>query len=297
MNLDAALLGKIDDYLSGKLPPDEAAALKQQAANDPEVAETIEFVRLEREGMELILEENLRDKMEKWEEELPPQGPRYGWILGAALVLLTAVAVWQWNLRSHEGMPTPPPSSAPTNTAPPPGQIDVPIAQEPEKQPGQDQSQQPKNSPTGSRYLALAQATYRSPDFSNVRKGSSDAGAPPSVTQQAAALFMEKKYLQAVGTLDSIPAAQRTDALKIRAHAFFNLKNYDLAADDFQALSTDGGRYRGDADWHLLLCHLARLPQKQVEFDALLRKMLDPKQPHPLASKAADLQKRVSVGK
>ncbi len=300
MNLDASFLDKIDDYLSGKLPPDEAMALEQKSAVDPETAEAIEFMRLEREGMELILEERLREKMGGWEEELPTPKTnlsRYGWVLGAAFALLIAVAVWRWAASDPQTISAPDPAKTPANTVPAPGQPDAPIAQQPDNQiptqapPGQ------KPSSKENRYLALAQASYQSPDFSNIRKGGADASGSPSLIEQAAAFYIQKKFALAAQTLDSIPPNQRTDALKIRAHAFFNLKNYNLAAVEFEDLTKTGGRYRNDAEWHLLLCYLALLPAEQARFDTLLRKIRDPQQSHPFADKATALQKVLAAGR
>ncbi len=307
MNLDATLLDKIDDYLSGKLPPEEAAALEQQAANDAETAEAIEFVRLEREGMELILEERLRERMGAWEQELPAEKTRglsrYGWFLGAALMLLTAFALGWWAAGQSRKMPR---EVSPNEhrqdsliAAQRNSLIAAALMEERAAKAREDSIRQqvPKTTPPENRYLALAQEAYKVPDLSGIRKGGGDVSSPLSLTQRAAAFFIEKKYVLAAQTLDSIPAPQRTDALKIRAHAFFNLKKYDLAATDFQALAADGGRYSGDADWHLLLCHLARLPQEQAEFDALLRKMLDPANKHPWREKAAMLKAAMLTGK
>ena len=63
MNRDELLFDKIESYLRGKLPPAEAAAFEAELAADPELAALVKTQRLEREGLEWLVERDLMAKM------------------------------------------------------------------------------------------------------------------------------------------------------------------------------------------------------------------------------------------
>ncbi len=75
MKNDEQLFFKIEDYLTGKLSPEEAAVLERDIANDSELAETVEMHRFEREAMEHLTGENLRAKIKDWEASPPLKRP------------------------------------------------------------------------------------------------------------------------------------------------------------------------------------------------------------------------------
>jgi hypothetical protein len=69
---DQRRFDKIEKYLRGKLRPEEAAAFETEVANDPELAALVQQHRLERQGVELLVEQDLLAKMRRWELDAPP---------------------------------------------------------------------------------------------------------------------------------------------------------------------------------------------------------------------------------
>jgi anti-sigma factor RsiW len=70
---EEALNEKIETYLRGKLNPEDAQKLEADMAHNSQLAELVEKLRFEKEGREVIIENDLRAKMAQWlKDEIAP---------------------------------------------------------------------------------------------------------------------------------------------------------------------------------------------------------------------------------
>ncbi|HRI60046.1 MAG TPA: hypothetical protein PK228_09995 [Saprospiraceae bacterium] len=107
---DELLFDKIEAYLRGKLPPADVAAFEAEIAADPELAALVNTHRLERQGLEWLVERDLMAKMNGWDREISgsssssssdaTQPERDGTILNrpipASSLRVTFVRRWRW---------------------------------------------------------------------------------------------------------------------------------------------------------------------------------------------------------
>ncbi len=140
-------------------------------------------------------------------------------------------------------------------------------------------------------YLALAESFYSPYSVSSLRKDQKNelAGSAFELARQA---YIDKKWELVIQILDHPEQDLRTESLKLRSHALFQLRQFEKAAEDFKELSDGFSFYKYDAEWNQLLCYLALMPEKTVAFEALLHKILD-NADHPFREKALKIQKEV----
>ncbi len=107
---------KIEDYLLGRLPPDEAARLEVDMAADPALAEQVALQRLGLMGMQRLTAAGMGAKFDQWDADMdapvttasPPAGAStparnpWIWVTAALLLLLTAGAFWHFGQMRRE---------------------------------------------------------------------------------------------------------------------------------------------------------------------------------------------------
>lgn len=88
---------KIEAYLKGQLDAKEKAAFEQKMATDSNLQEEVALHRLEQQSMELLVEKDIRGKMQKWKTESKEvtQAPKRNtivrlgpWLAAATVALL-----------------------------------------------------------------------------------------------------------------------------------------------------------------------------------------------------------------
>jgi tetratricopeptide (TPR) repeat protein len=100
------LFDKIEAYLNNALSPDDKKAFEAEIDRDEDVAMAVAMHRLEHEGMERILENELRENMKTWQTftpfvgitvekpvEKPVQKPRFSWKWALAAIGLLGLGV------------------------------------------------------------------------------------------------------------------------------------------------------------------------------------------------------------
>ncbi|MBK8702645.1 MAG: hypothetical protein IPN33_02865 [Saprospiraceae bacterium] len=137
-----------------------------------------------------------------------------------------------------------------------------------------------EKAPQTTEYLALAEELYTPYDASGLRSGEQEDTVTPSDFERAVEAYNNKDWKKTVSLLKSPTPDQLTESLKLRAHAYFQLGNFDKAAADFQQLTEKSISYKYDAEWNLLLCHLARLPRQRAAFEELRKRILENEE-HP----------------
>jgi hypothetical protein len=146
MNQNKDFYYKIEAYLCDGLSPSEKKAFEHEIAFDPQLKRQVEMQRLEWDGMESLVETDLRNKMDDWDTEMPfemptlavvkpliaPAEPKivpmrhdYRWSIAASLVLAVGALIWLWQSKS--------PSETPIAHVEPPKSTELPI--EPPKSP------------------------------------------------------------------------------------------------------------------------------------------------------------------
>jgi hypothetical protein len=71
--MNPTISDKIDDYLKGKLEGDALAAFEKNLANDTDLARQVELFQLEKRGVDVLVEKDLRQKMQAWQAQVRPK--------------------------------------------------------------------------------------------------------------------------------------------------------------------------------------------------------------------------------
>ena len=326
MNRDEQVFDKIEAYLRGKMSAQDAAAFEAELAADPRLADLVNTQRFERQGLEWLVERDLRAKMNAWEREAGQQRPqtslrpvfirRWRAAAGAAALLLLGVFGW-WLLRPQEDIGGPPPVVTTTKPEPPaaapPKNRPAPSSRPPAGDTGDDRvagspkparpapsvppAPGPRESvpaPATVDYPALASAYYRESDF--IRKTGNGATESPGYGQ-ALDSYRSGKYAEAEKLLGPLvklnPNALKTKELL--AHSLYKNGRYDEAIPYFRDLS--GAKDKAVAersDWALALALLHKMPAQK----ALLNRVLDnilANPGHAFYEKAKELKKRAGL--
>jgi hypothetical protein len=286
---------QIEDYLKNRLSPEARQAFETRLANDPDLAEELALHRdlmaatppkdvLElRHLMEAAYLQHIENQAKKsdsgWSFKI---NNRTRLAAAASVALVVTAGIWWWQRSpTPQFVEVPPIQIDTTKIAEKTTPIDTPIEKPPVEIP-----------PSAPAYAAAARSLYdQSPYTPGTLMGSETPDE--SLLQKATDAYAKNRFGEAVQLLDTLPTAGRTDALKLRAHARFRLGRYAQAAGDFEEL-TRSFSYRNDAEWHLLLCHAARLPKTKAAYEALLAKVSAPG--HPFEQKALELKKRLARG-
>jgi len=291
MNEDE-LYDKLERFVRGKLPPDEAAALERDMAKDPDLREQVRLHRLELESHEYLLREKLRQNVRQWIAEAPPPDPPSSFwkTWGLPLALITFVVLGLWVLVPILKKNTTPGSqpveqkSQEGEKAPPASMPDRPVAQD----------DSPKTAPDGTPhaqpdrgYLALAETNYRLPTHLDGGDLKSDSPTDTATTPLAAGIraFLNGRYQTAIRELGRVREAPDPDAYlqaqEWLAHAWFKrgteTRDFDRAVEHFDRLTRrqDNSPAEQDrAEWYLLLSLLPDYPQHKARVDTLLKKIL-----------------------
>lgn len=100
---------KVESYVFGKLNAQDAQELENSAKQDDELSELIHLYQLEYRGLELLLQNQLRKKMEGWEANrrrvkiLPHNWSKYfKFYLLAASVAILVLSMWFLSVRHTE---------------------------------------------------------------------------------------------------------------------------------------------------------------------------------------------------
>lgn len=305
MKRDEAQFDKVERYLRGELSEEENLAMEKAIAEDPDLAEELEFQQLELDAMELILEDKLRGKMESW-KQLPPPPSKGGnggyrfWIAGVLVLGLITFGVWFWQsqpVKSIEKSTTEPtkPVEEESEAKPKPPIAIEDQSNDPIKDPIEDAIKIPKIDVAST---SLAMTTYELPAELSESLRSPEEGTSSQLASGKKA-FSAKDYTGAVNELNKIQASAGDEvylyAQELLGHAYFLNKQYSQAAKvfSFLAKNQDSNTSRQDAEWYLLLSLLPNYSKNKAQIETLLNAMLEPTNYHNHQGQAIDLQKNL----
>lgn len=292
MEYGEILFDKIESYLSGKLPAEEAVEFERQLKEDPSLAALVDMHRVERLGMEYLVEKDLVQKLKAWEKNPPSeQGKKKGkwpWLLATlALAVLLSILIPQIRRPSVEEAPQP------EKTAPQP---QAPIAETGQEQ--KEEEEPPlaeKNKKPSNDYLALAVSSYSLPENLGSYLRSGETPAPENALTPGLEAFTAGKYQQAVEAFSLIDpekhSAEYELAREYLGHALFKLGEYEGAAAVFSAIAAQSAMTALDrAEWYLVLSLLPDYQKNRQQINALLEKMTNPDSYHGYAASAETLK-------
>lgn len=303
---------------------EEARAFESEMASNSELAELVRQHRLERQGLELLVERDLMAKMQAWDRETElfqqVQAHRTSvrpmtWILRAAAVLAVA-ALGYWMLRDDATSVSPaaPPVAqtkpeikprVPTvrrpNPAPPRRATPEPVEEQ-----GTEIAQQDAGAETPAPveemipaasapdYAALANEFYRDQDFVP-RKGSKGGNAGSAAYNQALDNFQDGKYNEVVSRLKPSlgVGADAIQQKELLALSLYKNQQYEAALPYFREVISSGKQpYAQRAEWALALSLLHQMPVKKPLFERVLAGILSNPE-HLFHDQAQRLQARL----
>ncbi|MFN0014381.1 MAG: hypothetical protein ACKVU2_07515 [Saprospiraceae bacterium] len=307
---------QIERYLQGRMPEEELRAFEAELAADPELAALARQHRVERYGLELLVEHDLLAKMQVWDREtelfaqVQPQRTKIRpmtWMLRIAAVLALA-ALGYWLLRDDSAASTEPP--APIVRTKPVIKPRVPtvrkrpqpaapyheenIPEEPTEEIAEQQPEEPTPAPIEEMgtididYAALADEYFRERDF--VAPKGTKSGETYNETLKN---FQDGKYNEIVS--QTTPGGtEGVEQKELLALALYKSRRFADAATTFREIIASGKQPNTQrAQWGLTLTLLKELPkQKGTFYRALAEILRDPD--HLFYTKAKRLEGNIN---
>lgn len=301
---DDKLTERIEAWLSGNMPPEEATGFQDEINRNQDLAEEVRLHRLTLQAMTRLSENDLRDKVSGWLEQVPVEyppeiQPRRNWfwpLLALLLLLLTGAwgfAKWIFSKESadkqeisklkkqleqqrqqiFEIRQTPGANQALVDS----------LRREFEKVQQRIKVLETKKPPPGAagRPVASADKYYISPRFSALRTTNSDSPQADTLISAINA-FNAGDFTLARNLSIRVVAAEPENwtAARLLAHAQFNLRQFVEAQKTFQLIANINA-YKYEADWNILLCHKALSTvdarEQELYFEALTRIAANPR--------------------
>lgn len=281
MNNDMQRFDAIQNYLDGKMSAAERQAFEAQMATDADLADEVGVHRLEREMMDILLEDDLSGQMQAWQKEKEhmqaESGRPWRFIIGtqtmriaATIVVIVSIGIVLLVLKlrrnesgyenSYADKTEQNDGSSPEKNIPP--SIDQQkeetqekkneaVADTPRKS-AEDQQQQ------NTKLIALAEEFGGTPDFSGIYIRSGEE--TKSRYDSAAVFIQEKRYDAAIGLLQTIsndnPETYLNAQLNL-GYLYFLKKNFKASIPHLErAAANRDFLYAEAADWYLSLAYL-----------------------------------------
>jgi hypothetical protein len=274
---------QIEDYLLGELSEGEKTLFELELNQNEDLARAVAAQRQLQERLEA---KALRKRVQLAIESIktPKNQLRKSTYLTIAMigVFLLGFGYWFW----------PRPAREENNVVPTPPQKEEIFAEKPNTAPAPPVDPELTPAAQTPSFKPLAMAYYKIPPNDQLR-GDQAASQPNSTLELARTAFYQKNYPKASALLEPESLVSSDDASRyLRAHARFNAKLYQKAANDFLKLQ-QSFEYKYDAQWNLLLCYLALGPEKEMAIKQLLQQMTSNKD-HPFYTEARKIKSQLS---
>lgn len=304
MELNGDTYDRIEKYVRGKLPKAEAASLEKEMVENEAMREAVEMARFEMEGMEYLLEQDLREQMGQWKEaevldekENPKADSDYGkWLWGLFGVVGLLLAIFYFtNIGDDENFA--PANNEVKQDAP---KDDRPIATDKttpidetgipdeKKEVAKDDKTNLPNQPVQKSnplapeadyeelYAYVKTELYTSPSLFDDNGLKSPAKDGESVISKGKKAFVAGEYAKAVKLLESIaPKNNEYEAAKEPlAHAYFKNGQFAKATKLFKEITDESSFLKDEPEWYWLLSLMADYEKNKKEANQLLNEII-----------------------
>lgn len=324
--IDQALHEKIENYLLGKMTPEEAASFEADIENDPQLAEEVELHRLILPVPDRLAELDLRQDFTRWRDEMEPDPPpaqpspqtRYFNIWSAVILLLLlagAFGIWQYyetqlaeerseRIRIEKELEAEKLRSENLEKETRQLRNDIlemqksPVIVTPPSPAVVKPPPVPDTLKKEPEYVALADEeliAYADNISETLRtRGARSEAKGEELADKADTAIVNKKYRAALNLLTQISSddPMYPKSREMLAYVYFKRRQYSKAVEAYRKYRTFDGN-TDKTDWELCIFYLADYPRYKSEFQPLLQKILDDAK-HPLQSKAGTLRQALA---
>jgi len=325
--IDQALHEKIEAYLLGKMPPQEARAFKSDIQNDAELAEEVELHRLILPVPDRLAELDLRQDFAQWRQEMessPPMPKRdtAKWWIAAVALLLLAGAFWLWQdaearfareqaarQRAEQALEAEKLKSERREQENQQLRQDMLNLQQPNPTPATDSktppgggnsvvvvpSPPPQEEPE---YVALADQELIAyvDNFSETLRirGTRSEAIGEELVDKADTAINKRQYRTATNLLTRVKPddPMYSKSLEMLAYVYFKRKQYTQAVNTYLKYRKFDGN-TDKTDWELCLFYLGDYPRYRSEFQKLLNSIIADEK-HPKRDKAIALRNELA---
>lgn len=315
---------KIEDYLRGKLSKKEKIAFEEKIAKDASLKEQVDMQRLEHEGMDLLIEKDLRTDMANWETdwEMQKKVDKFNWRKWLPFFILLFIGFTGWLIYSPFQSNEPIPDSIFQEEVPPvipEIKKEVPLRKEVEPKQDEQKEKTPiianedKKKATNSiekiiktpksnnaKYLALAtrKDIYELPNNLQINLKSNTSSDNASALNLGIQAFKAEDFSTAIKTFQAIDKAKNLSEYETSrewlAHAYLKEGNFPKAVKIFEStLSTATLNVKDRMEWYLTLSLFGDYNQNKVKIDALLDN-ISKDEYHDYYQNAIDLQLKLA---
>lgn len=302
---------KVEAYIKGQLSEKEKKAFEQRIDQSPELAAQVEQQRLELEGLEYLLEKDLRSKMQHWKFDSAKSKPRYNpWIIVLIIIILAVSGIFYIATQKQNHPTIPSPRKQEESPQPSTKMEERETTESPKKRPPVANEQRTieaapaePSSSDQNRYLALAENTYTLPEHlsSNLKSAEPTGKTAQTALEGGIEAFSSGDYPQALASFQKVIQEDSSSneryelAYEWMAHTHFKMQDYEKAADKFRTIVNSGyaAFIKDRAEWYLLLSMLPNYPERKEETEALIEKMTEPENYHLYEDSAKALSDRL----
>lgn len=279
---------KIEQYLNRRMSVEEQRAFERELEKNNHVKVALAQQQSEHRAMEVLVAQDLRDRMAQWERKRTGFGRRTNYLI-TTLVILVFIAFAVFFINKKNDL-SPLENNLPQGSDPlqqTPAQLvpkdTTPVAV-PEEPPSKTQDVPVPKKPDG--MLAMAQEFYVPPTADVFRSSQTE---PASAFGLALAAFERQNHALALRELGKMEISNTPQADYLRGHIYFAQKRFGLAANAFEKLSSQGSlRYGEAATWYQALCLVAQGVSRKTEATQLLETIAGDDQ-HPYYEPATRL--------
>jgi hypothetical protein len=274
---------KINDYLEGKLNSTDLAAFEQEMYADDALVKAVEVSRLEKQSIELLIENDLRTKMKAWKGEKTAQKRQYteGGVsvqknnynrryLYLALLFTNLLIIGFYFFNKKEAtINLPKTKEMPLDTLPKeikltpptkPNRINnKPIAAE-NKKPKPNIEKEETAIEKEELYVVLANSVYDKPDFSNQTRRVDTTINNKNPLKPIMDAWKNKDFNEVIALAKIIDTNNGNyfRSQVILGHAYFNTHKFSEAETIFAYIAqSNTGKISEDAYWYQILCLVA----------------------------------------
>jgi hypothetical protein len=269
---------KINDYLEGKLNATDLAAFEEAMSADETLLKAVEVSRLEKQSIELLIENDLRAKMQTWKKDRLTQKPEYteggvfkqktnywsrlGLFIALLLGVLGAFIYW---FNKKEPVSLPQTKETPLDTlqkeqkqtpiiTPNPN---IAIEKKGKKPILKKQDLTTKKEDAD---IAFVNSMYDKPDFTNdVREIDTDKNDEDNFNSIAVA-WKNDDFSKVIALTQTINPNNSNyfRCQELLGHAYFRTYQFSKAENTFNLIAQTGqGQMVEDANWYRILCLIA----------------------------------------